>query len=153
MEEKLRLTLTTWEAAMLEERLDRLGMAFIEFNEFNEFTQVYGLDWGEPLLDNDLEEQLERKLNVSYKDYKLTESDYFNGSKTILTSERAALVRAGALFAELSAKGGEAARFVDPDFGPRDSDDNAGSVKAMYKEGKPPAPGYPEPASVKWVRA
>lgn len=54
---------------MLEERLDRLCMAFIEFNEFNEFLLGYGLDYGEPLLENDLEEQLERKLNVSYKDY------------------------------------------------------------------------------------
>ena len=69
MERKLKLTLANWEESMLEERLDRLGMAFIEFNEFNEFLLGYGLDWGEPLLENDLEEQLERKLNVSYKDY------------------------------------------------------------------------------------
>ena len=31
-------------------------MAFIEFNEFNEFSLAYGLDWGEPISDNDLED-------------------------------------------------------------------------------------------------
>lgn len=44
-------------------RLDRLGMAFIEFNEFNEFCQTYDINWGEPLLENDLEEILEAKIN------------------------------------------------------------------------------------------
>jgi hypothetical protein len=34
---------------------------------------------------------LEEKLNLSYKDYTLTETDYFQGIHTILTSERAAL--------------------------------------------------------------
>jgi hypothetical protein len=52
-------------------------MAFIEFNEFNEFSQDYGLDWGEPLLQNDLEDILHAKLNLSYKKYKLTDVDYF----------------------------------------------------------------------------
>ena len=61
-------------------------MAFIEFNEFNEFCLEYGLDWGEEIIDNDLESILEAKLNLSYKDYQLTESDYFQGCKTILTS-------------------------------------------------------------------
>jgi hypothetical protein len=31
-------------------------MAFIEFNEFNEFSKEHGLDWSEPLLENDLED-------------------------------------------------------------------------------------------------
>jgi hypothetical protein len=44
-------------------------MAFIEFNEFNEFSMDYGVDWNEPLLENDLEDFLDRKLNQSYKDY------------------------------------------------------------------------------------
>lgn len=127
-------------------------MAFIEFNEFNEFTMGYGLDWGEPLLENDLEDQLERKLNVSYKDYKLKAVDYFQGCQTMLTSEKAALAKASTLFAELSAKGDEA-RFHDQDFGPRDSKDSQGGLKAMYKSGKIPSPGYPEPSTVKWVRA
>lgn len=72
-------------------RLDRLGMAFIEFNEFNEFSQSYELNWGEPLLENDLESQLEAKINQSYKDYKVTEADYFEGCPTMLKSEKAAL--------------------------------------------------------------
>jgi hypothetical protein len=57
----------------LEGRLDRLGMAFIEFNEFNE----YGLDWKEPLAENDLEDILDAKINLSYKDYIVSEADYF----------------------------------------------------------------------------
>lgn len=44
-------------------RLDRLGLAFVEFNEFNEFSQEYGIDWGEPLLENDIEAKLEAKIN------------------------------------------------------------------------------------------
>lgn len=48
-------------------------MAFIEFNEFNEFSAEFGLDWKEPLLLTDLEDVLDAKLNLSYKDYVLTE--------------------------------------------------------------------------------
>jgi hypothetical protein len=51
----------------------------------------YGLDWGENLLETDLEDILDAKLNLSYKNYKLTENDYFQGCKTMLTSEKAAL--------------------------------------------------------------
>ena len=61
----------------LESRLDRLGMAFIEFNEWNEFCMEFGMDWGEPLLETDLEDVLDAKLNQSYKDYKLSKNDYF----------------------------------------------------------------------------
>ena len=39
----------------IEDRLDKLGLAFIEFNEFNEFCQDYGFDWGEPINQNDSE--------------------------------------------------------------------------------------------------
>jgi hypothetical protein len=59
LESRLGLKLKNWEESLLEDRLDRMGMAFIEFNEFNEFTQKHGLSWGEKLLENDLEEQLE----------------------------------------------------------------------------------------------
>jgi hypothetical protein len=52
-------------------------MAFIEFNEFNEFSKEYGLDWNEALLENDLEDQLDKKLNLSFKDYKLTPDDFY----------------------------------------------------------------------------
>jgi len=34
-------------------------MAFIEFNEFNEFCQEFMIDWGEELLETDLEDILD----------------------------------------------------------------------------------------------
>jgi len=37
LEQGLKINLEGWEKDALEERLDRLGMAFIEFNELNEF--------------------------------------------------------------------------------------------------------------------
>jgi len=83
-----------WEEDALEQRLDRLGMAFIEFNEFNEFSLDYGLNWNEPLMETDLEDILDARLNLTYKDYNLSSVDYFNGCKTILTSEKAALAMA-----------------------------------------------------------
>ena len=73
----MQINLQNWEEDALEGRLDRLGLAFVEFNEFNEFSLEYGLDWGEALLENDLEDILDAKLNLSYKYYKLTEDDYF----------------------------------------------------------------------------
>lgn len=77
----------------MEGRLDRLGMAFIEFNEFNEFSMDFGVDWNEPLLETDLEDILDQKLNLSYKDYRLTEEDCFLGCPTMLNSEKAALAK------------------------------------------------------------
>jgi hypothetical protein len=68
-------------------------MAFIEFNEFNEFSMDFGVDLNEPLLENDLEDMLDRKLNQSYKDYQLSEEDCFLGCPTMLTSEKAALAK------------------------------------------------------------
>ena len=53
----------------------------------------YNLDWGEPLLENDLEDILDAKINLSYKDYILTDEDYFQGCKSMLTSEKAALAQ------------------------------------------------------------
>ena len=72
-------------------RLDRLGMAFVEFNEFNEFTMDYDVNWGEPLLENDLEDILDAKINLSYKDYVVTPADYFAGCPSMFTSEKACL--------------------------------------------------------------
>ena len=56
IDEKLLIKLDNWEEDALEGRLDRLGMAFVEFNEFNEFSQLYNMDWGENVLENDLED-------------------------------------------------------------------------------------------------
>jgi len=57
------IKLANWEEDALESRLDRLSMAFIEFNEWNEFCMEFGMDWGEPLLETDLEDVLDAKLN------------------------------------------------------------------------------------------
>jgi hypothetical protein len=54
-----------------------MGFAFIEFNEFNEFSKEHNFDWGEDLKENNLEDELDAKINLSYKDYNLTEKDYF----------------------------------------------------------------------------
>ena len=35
------------------------------------------MDWGENVLENDLEDILDKKINISYKDYKVTSSDFF----------------------------------------------------------------------------
>ena len=73
-------------------------MAFIEFNEFNEFCLEYGINWGEALKENDLEDILDAKLNQSYTDYRVTKNDYFNGCSTMLTSEKAALAKCEGLY-------------------------------------------------------
>mmetsp|Transcript_34836 Transcript_34836/g.53486 ORF Transcript_34836/g.53486 Transcript_34836/m.53486 type:complete len:305 (+) Transcript_34836:1100-2014(+) len=156
LEKDLKLKLKNWEEDALEARLDRLSMAFIEFNEFNEFTMEFGVDWGEKLLENDLEEQLDLKLNTSYLDYKLTKADYFNGCKSILLSEKAALARANKLYHRFMAKTENhhnAPKFVDNDYGPKRKSDEAGSKAAMYKTGEPPRKGYPEGKEVEWVFA
>jgi hypothetical protein len=72
IDKKLNIKMRNWEEDSIENRLDRLGLAFIEFNEFNEFSQSYNIDWGEALQENDLEAQLEKKLNLSYKDYSVS---------------------------------------------------------------------------------
>jgi len=121
------------------------------FNEFNAFSKTYGLDWGEALTDDDLEAKLEQELNVSYKEYEVTEEDLFQGCSTMLKSEKAALAQVAAIYSSLKAKGIK--KYIDPDFGPRDAKDKKGSTAAMYKEGKIPSPGYPEPDTVEWVSA
>jgi hypothetical protein len=68
-------------------------MAFIEFNEFNEFSIEYGINWGEPLLEGDMEDILDAKMNVSYKDYTVTDQDYFNRCPSMFNNEKAALAR------------------------------------------------------------
>jgi len=56
--------------------------------------EMYDVAFDEPdRPELDTEALLDAKLNISYKDYKLTKNDYFNGIKTILTSEKAALAK------------------------------------------------------------
>jgi hypothetical protein len=92
LSKNLEMDLDEWELDSLEFRLDKLGTAYIEFNEFNEFSVQYGYNWKEKIIENDIEWQLEEKLNLSYKDYVLQPSDFF-GCHTILTNERAALAK------------------------------------------------------------
>lgn len=93
IDKKLQIKMKNWEEDSIENRLDRMGLAFIEFNEFNEFSMEYGVDWGEKLIQNDIEAILEAKLNLSYLDYQLSTQDYFMGCHTMLTSEKAALAK------------------------------------------------------------
>lgn len=148
IETRLKISLQNWEEDAIEGRLDRLGLAFIEFNEFNEFCMEFGFDWGEPLLDIDLEDILDAKLNQSYKNYKLTEDDYFQKCKTMLTSEKAALSKCRKIMKKMKKRG--QMKFVDMDFGPRNDQDTKGHRFSMWKNGKSPGPGYPEPSECEW---
>jgi hypothetical protein len=126
-------------------------MAFIEFNEFNEFSMEYGLNWNEALLENDLEDILEAKINLSYKDYVVTEKDYFQGCPTMLNNEKAALATVRKIFKDLKKK--HQHEYIDPHFGPKDEADLDGSKFALYKDGNIPQKGYPEPSDVRWAFA
>ena len=90
--------LEKWEKDSLECRLDKLNFAFIEFNEFNEFCDGYKINLGEKILDMDLEAIMEEKMNVSYKNYVLSDADFFEGCKTMLTNEKAALATCSKLY-------------------------------------------------------
>lgn len=148
IQHQVGMSLKNWEEDAIEGRLDRLGMAFIEFNEFNEFSQEYGIDWKEALLESDLEDILDAKLNLSYKDYKLTSDDYFMGIKTVLTSEKAALAKVNQIYKAYKKEGKK--KFVDTDFGPKGKGDENGNKYSLYKGGKPLKKGYPDPADVEW---
>jgi hypothetical protein len=72
----LKINLKEWENDALESRLDRLGLAFIEYWEFVEFAEDYDIQFDEPERPElDTEAIMEAKLNISYKDYKLTKAD------------------------------------------------------------------------------
>lgn len=145
---KLLIQLENWEEDSLEGRLDRLGMAFIEFNEFNEFSQEYGLNWNEKLIDNDMEDMLDAKINLSYKDYIPSEKDYFQHCPTMLKNEKAALATVSKIYKQL--KKDHQHEYIDPHFGPKDDKDLDGSRFSLYKYGSVPQKGYPEPSDVMW---
>jgi len=69
-------------------------MAFIEYNEINEFSMKYNIDWKEALIENDIEAIIDKKHNISYLDYRITDKDYFMGCHTMLNNEKAALAKA-----------------------------------------------------------
>jgi fructose-specific phosphotransferase system component IIB len=79
-----------------------------------------------------MEDILDAKLNLSYKDYVLNDEDFFMGCPSMLTSEKAALAKVSQLYKKFKAK---KAKFFDNDFGPRNADDLDGSAFAMYKTG------------------
>lgn len=146
-EEHLGIELEDWEEDALEGRLDRLGMAFIEFNEFNEFCRDYGHDVGIPLKECDLEDQLDKMINQSHKDYTLDEKDYFQGSPSMFNSEKAALSKAREIYKQL--KRDKKDRFIDNDFGPKMGDE--GGAFSLYRDGQTCPKGYPTPAEIQWV--
>ena len=132
----MKIKLENWEEDALEGRLDRLGMAFIEFNEFNEFSMAYGINFQEDLLETDNEDILDMKINLSYKDYKISKKDFFNGCSTILTSEKAALARVNEIYGNTRDKqkqGQNVLKYTDPDFGPRRKTDIEGCAYSMNK--------------------
>lgn len=149
IEFNLQIKMKNWEEEAIENRLDRLGLAFIEFNEFNEFSMTYGIDWGESLIENDIEAILETKLNLCYKDYVLSQDDYFMECSTMLTSEKAALAKVSQIYRELKLK--KIKKFIDIDFGPKDANDVRGNKMSIYKEGQPSEKGQTEPEDIEWV--
>jgi len=128
-------------------------MAFIEFNEFNEFSMEFDIDWNEKLLENDLEDILDAKINLSYKDYTVTEEDYFRQIPTILTSEKAALAKVRAIYRDLKSR--KKKKYMDPDFGPKDNNaerDQGGHILSLYKKiDEVPQKGYKEPSEIEWA--
>jgi hypothetical protein len=148
IQHKMDIKLENWEEDALEGRLDRLGMAFIEFNEFNEFSIEYGISWGEPLIEGDMEDILDAKMNISYKDYKVSPTDYFLGCPTMLNNEKAALSKCRSIWHDMKKK--KNLHYMDPDFGPKDANDKAGSENSLYKNGVLPQKGYPEPKDIEW---
>lgn len=149
IQKKMEISLENWEEDAIEGRLDRLGMAFIEFNEFNEFSQDYGIDWGEELIEGDLEDILDAKMNISYKDHKITPADYFMGCPTMLNNEKAALAKCRKIWHEM--KKTKNHKYIDPDFGPKDANDTKGNEHSLYKNGVLPQKGYPEPNEIEWL--
>lgn len=124
-------------------------MAFFEFNEFNEFSKKYELDWGEALLLNDMEDILDAKINLSYRDYEVTENDYFMGNPTMLTNEKAALARVREIYKQL--KRDKKEKYIDTTFGPKDKSDTNGHKFSLYKDGTANPKGMTDPSEIEWL--
>ena len=86
---------------------------------------------------------------MSYKEYDVTENDYFMGCATILRSEKAALAVCRKLYQD--AKHKKVVKWTDPDFGPKDDKDLEGNARSLYNNGEIPAKGYIEPEKVSWI--
>ena len=98
-----------------------------------------------------MEDILDAKINLSYKDYTVTEKDYFMGCPTMLNNEKAAIAVAKKLYKELKDK--KKKKFHDNDFGPKNDGDKVGHANSLYCNGVIPQKGYTEPDDIKWVYA
>lgn len=156
VENDLNIKLKTWENDALESKLDKMGFAWIDYWEFVEFCEEYDVQFDEPNRpEMDAEQIMEQKMNVSYKDYKLSKNDYFNGIKTILTSEKAALAKCHQIWEFYQEKRalGSTQKFLDKDFGPMRQSDLDRCKFTLYKNGEPPKKGYPDPRNVEFTFA
>lgn len=80
-----------------------------------------------------MEDILDAKINLSYKDYKVTEEDYFEGCPSMFKNEKAALNRARTIYKEL--RKNKKDKFFDVDFGPKDKADLKGHAESIYPYG------------------
>jgi len=154
------IQLKAWQCDAIESRLDRMCLAYIDYWEFVEFCETYEIYYDEPDRPlNDTEAIMDARLNISYRDYKLTKADYFQGNKTILLSEKAALAKCAQIWDFFHEKTnfvseinqGKIQKFVDKDFGPLRKSDLDRCKFAMYKTGEIPRKGYADPREVDWV--
>lgn len=67
----------------------------------------------------------------------------------MLTNEKAALNITNLIYQDLKRK--QKKKFIDQDFGPKDSNDKQGSAKSLYIDGVVPQKGYVEPSEITWV--
>jgi len=151
--EDMKLELKGWEVDALESKLDKMGDAYIDLHEFAEFCDEYDVNLGIPLEENHNEDIIEQKNNISYRDYKLHKHDYFQGCKTMLTSEKAALAKCHAIYEFYMEKRalGSTTKYLDKDFGPMRKSDLDRCKFTLYKNGEMPKKGYPDPRDVEFV--
>jgi calpain len=65
-----------------------------------------------------------------------------------LNSDNAAIAKCEEIMKSLK----EGEDYYDPDFGPKNDDDNEGNRMSLYYNGNPPVPGYPKPDEVSWLK-
>jgi hypothetical protein len=111
-----------WVFSSFESYLDEMNQARISIVPLVKLFDSFGFDIGHDYSQDkgfEYAKKLKADNETKPEDYKLTESDYYRGVKTILNSEKAALAAAIALYKKV--KNGDYWR--DPDFGPTDDDE------------------------------
>ena len=101
------------------------------------------------MIETNIQNILQAKMNLSYKDYIISEADYFQGCPSIFNNEKAAIRYATSIYHNM--KKTNQKLWFDVDFGPREPKDTLGNSYGLYCDGKPPEKGYPEPEDVEWV--